>query len=74
MPERRVEGYRAIVSPREVVLVVGMVQLHLQVAHVAKKDLVAVMADPAVAIKKIQTHALVEILHLETQKKPSSST
>ena len=66
MLERYTKGYCTIVSSREVVLAVEMAQLHLLVAHVAIKDPVAVVADPAVAIKRIQTHALVEILHLDT--------
>jgi hypothetical protein len=74
MPKRHVEGCRAIVSPREVVLVVEMAQLHLLLAHVAKKDPVALVIEPAVALKEIQTHVPVEILHLKTQKNPSSST
>ena len=74
MFERHVEDCRAIVSSREVVLVVAMAQLCLLAAYVAMKDPVAVVADSVVAIKEIQTHAPVEILHLRTQKKPSNST
>jgi len=42
--------------------------------HMAIKDPIAIEVDLAVATKKTQIDVLVEILYLESQKKPSSST
>jgi len=41
-----------MVVPREVILVVEMVQLHLMATHKAIKDPVAIEVDPVVAIMR----------------------
>jgi len=74
MPKYHVEDSYTIIALYKVILVVEMAQLHLLAAHVAMENSMAIEVDPAIAIKRIQIHAPIEILHLETQKNPSCLT
>jgi hypothetical protein len=74
MLEHLVEGSRAIAAPREVVSADEKVQLRLVDARVAMQGSMAKEVDPVVEIMKAQILDPVEVLHLETRKKPSSST
>jgi len=74
MPEHHIEDFHATVAPHKVDLVVKMAQLYLMVVHATMENPRVIEVDPTVVIMKIRIHALVEILHLETKKNPSSST
>jgi len=68
------KGFRATAAQYKATLAVKKAQLHLVNTQMVMQNPMEEVAHLVVATMKVQIQPLVEALHLETQKKPFSST